>query len=211
MTWIYFSWLKQFLVCKKWQSKQLLFCNVLFQNRQKQMQKIPTESRVEPERRIWLTSKLLALFVMFWPNTPEILPKVWSPCYLTSSIQAGKHGDRKWWRKYIRRPVFRTTCVLWNCKHAGSRCHPRTWTVQCEQKGERGKKMETRSAPIFWKLICDPLMRSSSFGIKLNVQRYLSVGISLIAPREVSDRLMQVLTWASPRTLYMYPATDRYC
>lgn len=33
---------------QKWQSKQLLFCNVLFQI-DKQMQKIPTENPAEPE------------------------------------------------------------------------------------------------------------------------------------------------------------------
>lgn len=76
---------------------------------------------------------------------------------------------------------------------------------------EKKKKKGSPGSLISWKLICDLLMKSSSFGIKLNVQRYLSVGISLIALREVSDRLMQVLTWASPRILSMYPATDRYC
>lgn len=44
-------------------------------------------------------------------------------------------------KKSIRRPVFKTTCLLWNCKKSGSRCRPRTWTVQCKQKGE-GKKMK---------------------------------------------------------------------
>lgn len=78
-------------------------------------------------------------------------------------------------------------------------------------KKEKKKKKKPHSTQFFWKLICDPLMKSSSFRIKLNVQRYLSVGISLITQREASDRLMQVLTWASSRTLYMYPAMDRYC
>lgn len=87
---------------------------------------------------------------------------------------------------------------VWNCKQPGSQCHLHTWSVQCDQTRKEGEEEEKKnhSTQFFWKLICDPLMKSSSFRIKLNVQRYLSVGISLITQREASDRLMQVLTWA---------------
>lgn len=155
-----------------------------------------------PAPRDWLASELLAPFVMFWPNTREILPQVWSPPYRTSQIRVSKHDDGK---IQTSLPLFRTLYLWFGIVSV--------WvhgvSVQQEEEGE--KKEGTPGSPISWKLICDPLMKSSSFGIKLNVQRYLSVGISLIALREVSDRLMQVLTWASPRILYMYPATDRYC
>lgn len=53
-------------------------------------------------------------------------------------------------KEYIRRPVFKTTCLLWNCKCAGSQCHPRTATVQCKKKAEGKKKeAETRSTRFF--------------------------------------------------------------
>lgn len=49
-------------------------------------------------------------------------------------------------KKYIRRPVFKTTCLLWNCKCAGSQCHPRTATVQCKKKAEGKKKKQKLAA-----------------------------------------------------------------
>lgn len=202
MTCIRFSWIKEIILPKT--DNQNNFCSgICHQTLAGQMQKIPTE---KSGPRDWLTSKLLAPFVMFWPNTWGILPKVWSLPHQTSQIQASKCDDGKIQK---RLPLFHNSMfTIWNCKHAGSRC-------QCaapagEVEGEE-KKNGSPGSPISWKLICDLLMKSSSFGIKLNVQRYLSVGISLIALREVSDRLMQVLTWASPRILSMYPATDRYC
>lgn len=178
---------------KNQQSKQLLFRNTPPKTCQADAENSPQEN---PAPRDWLTSELLAPFVIFWPNTWEILPKVWSPPHQTSQIQESKHDNGKIQK---RLSLFHNSMfTIWNCKHVGSRC-------QCvapagEAEGE-GKKKGSPGSPISWKLICDPLMKSSSFGIKLNVQRYLSVGISLIALREVSDRLMQVLTWASPRIL----------
>lgn len=177
-------------------------------------------------RRGRLTSELLPQFVMFRPqrlrDTPQrsghrVIRQVgfkWGNMLIGNDVK----------KKCIRRAVFKNTCQLLELKVCGFMMSSPFSDKQRKQKAEeeeaeeRGrKKRETRSSQVFffffffWKLICDPLMKSSSFGIKLNVQRYLSVGISLITLREVSDRLMQVLTWASPRTLYMYPATDRYC
>lgn len=199
MTWICLCWLQQFILWKP----TIKTTSVP----EHAAEDLPGRSRNSPKEnpspRDWLAVELLAPFVMFWSNTWEIVPRVWSQPYQTSQTQASKHDDGK---IQMCLPLFRSLCLWFGIVSA--------WVHDVsEQQGEEGerKKRGTPGSPISWKLICDPLMKSSSFGIKLNVQCYLSVGISLIALREVSDRLMQVLTWASLRILYMYPAMDRYC
>lgn len=202
MTCICFNWLKQFILPKP-TIKTTSVPQHATEGLRDRCRNSPQEN---PGLRDWLTSELLAPFVMFWPNTWEILPKVWSPPYQTSQIQVSKHDDGKIQK---RLPLFTTLCLWFGIVSVWVH-HVGVERLQ-EVEGQGGGGEGTPGSPISWKVICDPLMKSFSFGIKLNVQRYLSVGISLIAPREVSDRLMQVLTWASPRILYMYPATDRYC
>lgn len=50
-------------------------------------------------------------------------------------------------------------------------------------------------------------MKSSSFGIKLNVQRYLSVGISLIAP-EGSEWQIDASSYLSLSSYPLYVSCD---
>lgn len=78
---------------QKWQSKQLLFCNVLFQI-VKQMQKIPTENQIEPEGEFgWPQNFSYTVFVMFWPwhtgDTTKGLATVLSNKFISS--------EETWW------------------------------------------------------------------------------------------------------------------
>lgn len=59
----------------------------------------------------------------------------------------------------------------------------------CAVQAKEGRRDGTHSIQFSWKLICDPLMKSSSFGIKLNVQRYLSLLEFLLSPwgKRVTD------------------------
>lgn len=164
--------------------------------------KIPPKEKSGPERLVGLRTSctLCNVLAQHTRDPPKGL-------VTALSNKANSSEQARWWKNTDGFTTFQNSMfMIWNCKRVGSRCQ------RAARGGRRKKKKEgTPGSPISWKLICDPLMKSSSFGIKLNIQRYLSVGISLIALREVSDRLMQVLTWASPRILYMYPATDRYC
>lgn len=158
-------------------------------------------------RRGRLTSELLSLQVGFSArhieDTPKALVAVLSKHVRNMLILNDGGRKKNSFQKYVSAFGNKSVWV--------HNVIPISWRVKAEEL-QRNSFFFLLPPPLPpWKLICDPLMKSSSFGIKLNVQRYLSVGISLITQREVSDRLMQVLTWVSPRTLYMYPATDRYC
>lgn len=91
-----------------------------------------------PALRDWLASELLAPFVMFWPNTREILPKVWSPPYRTSQIRASERDDGK---IQTSLPLFRTLCLWFGIVSVGVH----GVSVQQEEEGEKKRRNSWQS------------------------------------------------------------------
>lgn len=157
-------------------------------------------------RRDRLTSELLSLLVRFSAghikDTPKALVAVLSTTF--NSVK-----ETCWYemmeKKKKKKTRFQKYVSAFGIKSV------RVHDVIPVSRQAKAEKLQRNSIFFFftppWKLICDPLMKSSSFGIKLNVQRYLSVGISLIAP-EGSEWQIDASSYLSLSSYPLYVSCD---